>query len=247
MDFNFDEIIDETPVEGKISFIASIDNPVKGDIEQEVSPENIIPVLPLRGVMLFPETMLPISIGRDSSLKLLKEAQKKDMAIAVFTQVDDSTDEPDYEQLYHTGVIGKVQKIIKLPDGSRTALIQGYSRVRLIELSWNGNYNIGRVDNYPETVPERGDREYMAVVDACRETAIKLMRASENMIGSAFALNNISDRTLIINFICCNLNISNRERIVLLEENNLFDRAYRLLGILQREYQYVTLKMDLQM
>ena len=247
MDFNFDEIIDETPVEGKISFIASIDNPVKGDIEQEVSPENIIPVLPLRGVMLFPETMLPISIGRDSSLKLLKEAQKKDMAIAVFTQVDDSTDEPDYEQLYHTGVIGKVQKIIKLPDGSRTALIQGYSRVRLIELSWNGSYNIGRVDNYPETVPERGDREYMAVVDACRETAIKLMRASENMSGSAFALNNISDRTLIINFICCNLNISNRERIVLLEENNLFDRAYRLLGILQREYQYVTLKMDLQM
>ena len=247
MDFNFDEIIDETPVEGKISFIASIDNPVKGDIEQEVSPENIIPVLPLRGVMLFPETMLPISIGRDSSLKLLKEAQKKDMAIAVFTQVDDSTDEPDYEQLYHTGVIGKVQKIIKLPDGSRTALIQGYSRVRLIELSWNGSYNIGRVDNYPETVPERGDREYMAVVDACRETAIKLMRASENMIGSAFALNNISDRTLIINFICCNLNISNSERIVLLEENNLFDRAYRLLGILQREYQYVTLKMDLQM
>lgn len=247
MDFNFDEIIDETPVEGKISFIASIDNPVKGDIEQEVSPENIIPVLPLRGVMLFPETMLPISIGRDSSLKLLKEAQKKDMAIAVFTQVDDSTDEPDYEQLYHTGVIGKVQKIIKLPDGSRTALIQGYSRVRLIELSWNGSYNIGRVDNYPETVPERGDREYMAVVDACRETAIKLMRASENMIGSAFALNNISDRTLITNFICCNLNISNRERIVLLEENNLFDRAYRLLGILQREYQYVTLKMDLQM
>ncbi len=229
MDFNFDEIIDEGPVEGKISFITSIDNPIKGNIEQEVSPDNLIPVLPLRGVMLFPETMVPISIGRDSSLKLLKEAQKKDMAIAVFTQVDDSTDEPDYDQLYHTGVIGKVQKIIKLPDGSRTALIQGYTRVKLIE------------------VPARGNREYMAVVDACRETAIKLMRSSEQTIGSAFALNNIADRTLIINFICCNLNISNKERIVLLEENDLFDRAYRLLGILQREYQYVTLKMDLQM
>ena len=136
MDFNFDEIIDEGPVEGKISFITSIDNPIKGNIEQEVSPDNLIPVLPLRGVMLFPETMVPISIGRDSSLKLLKEAQKKDMAIAVFTQVDDSTDEPDYDQLYHTGVIGKVQKIIKLPDGSRTALIQGYTRVKLIEMEW---------------------------------------------------------------------------------------------------------------
>ena len=247
MDFNLDEIIDEGSVEGKISFITSIDNPIKGNIEQEMSPDNFIPVLPLRGVMLFPETMVPISISRDSSLKLLKEAQKKDMIIAVFTQVDDSTDDPDYDQLYHTGVIGKVQKIIKLPDGSRTALLQGYTRVRLIELGWNGNYNIGRVDSFPENVPEREDREYMAVVDACRETAMKLMRGNENMMGSAFALSNISDRTLIINFICCNLNISNKERIVLLEEGNMFDRAYRLLGILQREYQYVTLKMDLQM
>ncbi|MDE7118618.1 MAG: LON peptidase substrate-binding domain-containing protein, partial [Bacteroidaceae bacterium] len=161
MDFNFDEIIDEGHVEGKISFITSIDNPTTGSLKQEISPEDIIPILPLRGVMLFPETMVPISIGRDSSFKLLKEAQKKDAPIAVFTQVDDSTDEPDYEQLYHTGVIGKVQKIIKLPDGNKTALIQGYTRVRLIDLEWNGNYNVGHVENYPEVVPERGNREYM--------------------------------------------------------------------------------------
>ena len=247
MDFNFDEIVDEGHVEGKISFITSIDNPIKGNIEQEITPDNYIPILPLRGIMLFPETLIPVSIGRDSSLKLLKDAQKKDVVIGVFTQVDDSVDDPDYDQLYHTGTIGKVQKIIKLPDGSRTALVQGYNRIRLIEISWDGNYNVGRVENYPEAVPERGNREYMAVVDACRETAIKLMRTSEQTIGSAFALNNITDRTLIINFICANLNIPNKERIALLEESNLFDRAYRLLGILQREYQYVTLKIDLQM
>ena len=247
MDFNFDEIVDEGHLEGKISFITSIDNPIKGNIEQEITPDNYIPILPLRGIMLFPETLIPVSIGRDSSLKLLKDAQKKDGVIGVFTQVDDSVDDPDYDQLYHTGTIGKVQKIIKLPDGSRTALVQGYNRIRLIEISWDGNYNVGRVENYPEAVPERGNREYMAVVDACRETAIKLMRTSEQTIGSAFALNNITDRTLIINFICANLNIPNKERIALLEESNLFDRAYRLLGILQREYQYVTLKIDLQM
>ena len=247
MDFNFDEIVDEGHVEGKISFITSIDNPIKGNIEQEITPDNYIPILPLRGIMLFPETLIPVSMGRDSSLKLLKDAQKKDVVIGVFTQVDDSVDDPDYDQLYHTGTIGKVQKIIKLPDGSRTALVQGYNRIRLIEISWDGNYNVGRVENYPEAVPERGNREYMAVVDACRETAIKLMRTSEQTIGSAFALNNITDRTLIINFICANLNIPNKERIALLEESNLFDRAYRLLGILQREYQYVTLKIDLQM
>ncbi|MBR6202548.1 MAG: endopeptidase La [Bacteroidaceae bacterium] len=247
MDFNFDEIIDEGPVESKISFITSIDNTVRGNVEQDISPENTIPVLPLRGVMLFPETMVPISIGRDSSFKLLKDAQKKDSLIAVFTQVDDSTDEPEFDQLYHTGVVGKVQKIIKLPDGSKTALIQGFTRIRLIELEWNGNYSVGHVENFPEEVPAKGDREYVAVVDACRETAIKLMRSNEQTIGSAFALNNITDRTFAVNFICTNLNITNKERIMLLEQTNLFDRAYRLLGILQREYQYVTLKMDIQM
>ena len=246
-DFNFDEIIEDGQVESKISFITSIDNAIRGNIEQEISPENFIPILPLKGIMLFPETMVPVSIGRNSSLKLLRDAQKHDAPIAVFSQVNDAVDEPDYESLYHTGVIGKVQKIIKLPDGSQTALLQGYNRIRLIEIGWNGTYNIGRVELFPETVPAKGDREFMAVVDACRETAIKLMRTSEMTIGSAFALNNITDRELIINFICANLNIGNKERIVLLEETSLFDRAYRLLGILQREYQYVTLKLDIQM
>jgi ATP-dependent Lon protease len=242
-----EDIIEDSQVDGKISFITSIDHVIKGNIEQEIKTEDFIPVLPLRGIMLFPETMVPISIGRSSSLKLLKDAQKADTPIAVFSQINDSTDEPDFDQLYHTGVVGKVQKIIKLPDGSQTAILQGYHRIRLIELSSNGTYNVGRVENFPETMPARHDREYMAVVDACRETAIKLMKTNEQTIGSAFALNNMTDRSATINFICSNLNISNKERIALLEESHLFDRAYRLLGILQREYQYVSLKMDIQM
>ncbi|MDO5482690.1 MAG: endopeptidase La [Bacteroidaceae bacterium] len=246
-DFKLEDIIEDSQVDGKISFIASIDHVIRGNIEQEIKTEDFIPVLPLRGIMLFPETMVPISIGRSSSLKLLKDAQKADTPIAVFSQINDSTDEPDFNQLYHTGVVGKVQKIIKLPDGSQTAILQGYHRIRLIELSSNGSYNVGRVENFPETIPARHDREYMAVVDACRETAIKLMKTNEQTIGSAFALNNMTDRSATINFICSNLNISNKERIALLEETHLFDRAYRLLGILQREYQYVSLKMDIQM
>ena len=247
MDFNFEDIIEEGPMEGKISFITSLDNINRENIEQEISVENMIPVLPLRNIMLFPETMVPINIGRESSLKLLKDAQKGDLPIAVFSQVDEQVDEPDYDQLYHTGVVGKVQKIIKLPDGSKTALIQGFCRIRLVELGWNGAYSVGRVEVYPEVVPAKNDREFIAVTDACRETAMKLMRTSEMTIGSAFALNNITDRPFAVNFICANLNITNKERIDLLEQSNLFDRAYRLLAILQREYQYVALKMDIQM
>ena len=247
MDFNFDEIIEDNQVEGKISFITSIDNATRGTLEDEIKAENFIPVLPLKGIMLFPDTMVPVSISRKSSLKLLKEAHRHDDVIAVFSQVDDTVDEPDYESLYHTGVVGKVQKIIKLPDGTQTALLQGFDRIRLLEIGYNGDYNVGRVELFPENKPARSNREYMAVVDACRETAIKLMRTSEQTIGSAFALHNITDRTLVVNFICTNLNIANKERILLLEDTSMFDRAYRLLGILQREYQYVTLKMDIQM
>jgi len=246
-DFKFDEIIDEGPVESKISFITSIDNMAKENLEHDIIPESLIAVLPLRGIMLFPNTMMPVSVGRASSLKLLKDAQKQNSIISVFSQVDDNVDDPDYDQVYHTGVVAKVQKIINLPDGTRTALLQAYNRVRLIDMDSNGTYKTGHVELFSEVVPARGDREFVAVVDACRETALKLMRQNEMSLGSAFALNNITDRELIINFTCGNLNISNSERIMLLEQTNLFDRAYRLLGILQREYQYVSLKQDLQM
>lgn len=246
-DFNIEEFISEGQVEGKISFITSIDGASHNDIEKDITTETLIPILPLRGVMLFPDTMIPINIGRESSLKLLKDAQKGNLPIAVFSQQDDMVDEPDYNAIYHTGVIAKVQKIINLPDGSKTALIQGYHRVRLIDMEHNGSFNVGRVENFPEEMPSKKDKEFIAVVDACRETAMKLMRQSELGIGSAFALNNMTERALVINFICANINVTNSERIVLLEENHLFDRAYRLLGILQREHQYMTLKMNIQM
>ncbi len=242
-----DDIIEEGQIDGKISFITSIDNSMKSQLTEEVSTEDFIPVLPLRGMMVFPDTFIPISVGRKSSLRLLKDAQKNDKPIAVFSQINDSIDEPEYDQLYHTGVLSKVTKVLKLPDGSYTALLQGFNRVRLIELDSNGSYSIGRVENYPEEVPDTNNREFTAIADACRETAIKLMRANEQTIGSAFALNNMTEKTLVINFICSNLNISNRERIILLEDSNFIDRGYHLLSILQREYQYVTLKMNIQM
>ncbi len=243
----FDDIIEEGQIEGKISFITSIDTTSKSHLLDEIKSEDFIPVLPLRGIMLFPDTLIPITIGRDSSLKLLKEAQKNNKPIAVFSQVNDSVDDPDYDQLYHTGVVGKVNKVLRLPDGSHTALLQGFNRARLLELDSNGTYMLGRVENYPEDANERSNREFVAVADACKETAIKLMRCSEQTLGSAFALNNMTDKPLIINFICSNLNIANRERIVLLEDNNFTDRGFHLLSILQREYQYLTLKMNIQM
>lgn len=242
-----DDIIEESQLEGKVSFITSFDGTANSEPFDPISPEEFIPVLPLRGMMLFPDTLIPISIGRKSSLKLLKEAQKKDAPVAVFSQIDDSIDDPDYDQLYHTGVLARVNKVLNLPDGSNTALLQGIDRIRLIEIDGSGDYMTGRIENYPEEKPRKNDREYEAIVDACKETAMKLLKGSEQTIGMAFALNTLTVKPLITNFICSNLNITNRERILLLEDNSLTDRGYHLLSILQREYQYVVLKKNIQM
>lgn len=242
-----DDIIEESQLEGKVSFITSFDGTANSEPFDPISPEEFIPVLPLRGMMLFPDTLIPISIGRKSSLKLLKEAQKKDAPVAVFSQIDDSIDDPDYDQLYHTGVLARVNKVLNLPDGSNTALLQGIDRIRLIEIDGSGDYMTGRIENYPEEKPRKNDREYEAIVDACKETAMKLLKGSEQTIGMAFALNTLTVKPLITNFICSNLNIANRERILLLEDNSLTDRGYHLLSILQREYQYVVLKKNIQL
>lgn len=247
-DFNLEDIFEECSQAGeRISFITGIDASPIDPVGEEVSEDNAVPVLPLRGVMLFPTTLIPISIGRKSSLKLLKDAVKKDLRIAVFSQLSDNVEEPDFNQIYHTGVLAKVAKVFNLPDGQKTALLQGISRVKLMEMHQEGAYMMGHVSGYPEEEAPVHDREFTAVVDACRETAIKLMKTNEMTVGQAFAVNNISMPAQVVNYICTNINITNSERIKLLESASLFDRAYMLLGILQREYQYLTLKMNIQM
>ncbi|MBQ9362658.1 MAG: endopeptidase La, partial [Bacteroidaceae bacterium] len=241
----FDEIITEEGG-GQISLYANFDEPDKKLIDFTINPEELIPILPLKGVMLFPNNILPIGVSRKSSQKLVEDALRKNKHIGVFSQTDDAVNRPGINEIYHTGVIAKVARIIRLPDGSQTALLQGFQRIRLISLDENKNYLQGQVELFPEEIPPKGDRNFNAVVEACKETANKLMRTNDVLIGAAFALNNISDKRLLINFICANLPIDNKERILLLEESNLYDRAYKLLGLLNREYQFFLLKHNLQ-
>lgn len=245
-DFNFEDIITENLSEGTISLITNIDDIESISKSPDIQPDDLIPILPLKGVMLFPGTMLPISVSRKSSLKLMNDAYKNELPIGVFSQTDDSIKEPGLKDIYHTGVLARVVRIITMPDNSHTALLQGFGRIRLLELSDSGKYLMGHVESYPENEPAKNDRKFQALVESCKDTAIKLMRTSETMVGMSFALNNINNKRMIINFICSNIPIENRERIVLLEQNNLYDRCFQLLNILQREYQFATLKIDLQ-
>jgi len=242
----FDEIITDEGSGNHISLYANFDEPDARLIDFSVSPNDFIPILPLKGVMLFPNTILPVSVGRKSSLKLVENAQKNNCPIGVFSQIDDGVNKPGYNDLYHTGVMAKVIRIIRLPDNSQTALLQGFQRVRLLSIDDSGAYLKGQTELFPEDIPAKGDRNWNAVVEACKETANKLMRMNETMIGMAFALHNISEKAMAINFISTNIPIENRDKIALLEETNMYERAYKLLGLLNREYQFVMLKHNLQ-
>lgn len=247
-DLRLEEIFEESPRENSISLIANFDTAEDSTFEVDFNDEKEIPVLPLRNMMLFPGTMLPINIRRKSSLKLLNEANKTNKLIGVFCQKDDNVEEPDMDQLYLTGVIAKVVRILQLPDGSKTALLQGFNRIHLCELHEEISYMVGHVRKAPEEIPSKDDPKFTVYVDACKETADKFLRSGDGMMAaSSFAINNIQNKVFLINFICANLPISNNERIMLLEEDSLQNRATKLLEILHREYQYAKLKASIQM
>lgn len=239
--------MDLEPVSNTINVIADFTG-------QAVQAENIevdereIPILPLRNMMLFPGTLLPVNVGRASAHTLLKEAQEGEWLIGVFGQRRTDVEQPTEKDLFHTGVVGKVVKILKLPDGSQTAFLQGLVRVRLQEAHQDLHYMMGRVRKDEETLPTDEDKEYHATIEACKEIADKFMQTREGAhMESQFEVKDISSSVFFVNFLSSSLPLSAEEHIDLLESNTLKERATKLLAILNREFQFARLKANIQM
>ena len=248
IDFDDINFLEEAPRNASISIISDIDASKANIYENEISEDKEVPILPLRNTMLFPGTLLPITIGRRSSLRMINEVNKSGAIVGVFSQKDDAVESPITDDLYQYGVVAKVVKVLELPDGNRTALMQGFNRIGLTEAHDNGEYLVGHIYNAPETVPTNRDREFNAVVEACKDVAEKLFRSSEfRNFDMSFNLRNLSNKTFLINFICANLPVNCQEKFGLLSEDNMTQRAFMLLSLLNREYQFVSLKASIQM
>lgn len=246
--FDFDDFMDESPRKGSISVIAEIDTTRTNVEDVQVSDDDVFPILPLRNMMLFPSTLLPVNIGRKSSLKLLNEAYKKKQYIGVFSQIDDNVENPTSNDLYPVGVLAIVVKVLEMPDGTKTAVLQGTCRISLVEAHSNGMFLVGHVKKNMELIPSNRDREFTAIVEACRDTAEKFLHTGEMQnFDNSFSLKKMSNKAFLVNFICANLPIPNKERILLLEESDMRNRAIKLLEILNREYQFAALKASIQM
>lgn len=206
-----------------------------------------IPVLPLRNMALFPGIIIPCSIGRSASLRLVRKANKDSTCIAVTSQVNPDTDEPDFGDLYKTGTVARVLRVVDLPDNSHIALLQGFAKCELLRVTSRQPYLKGNVRLLEETVPPEDDKEFAALADACREMTERYLKQNDTLHGEPIAaIRNMKNKAFLVNFVCTNLPFSIKEKNELLAFSSLSERAYKLLAILNREVQFAALKADIR-
>jgi len=209
--------------------------------------ENIT-ILALRNVVLFPGVIMPISLGRKKSLVSAKDAYKKKALVAVFTQKEANEENPKINDLYHTGTVAQVIKILEMPDGSTSAILQGKKRVFLNEIFTDEPFMRGSVKTLEDVNPPAKDkREFNALLETLKDATIKIIRSSGLMpVEATFAVKNIESANSLINFICANFNFKLTDKQSMLETDEIKERGYLLLGLLNKELEMVELKLSIQ-
>lgn len=218
--------------------------------EEQMNAEKFpdeIPILPLRNTVLFPGVVIPITVGRDKSINLIKDAYKGDKTIGVLAQKNDKTEDPTGDELNKIGTIAFILKMFRMPDGNTTVIIQGKRRFELKEITRTEPYLKAKVAEFKEAKPEKGDKEFDALVGSLKDIAQQIIKGSPQIPSEAsFAMKNIDSPSFLINFISSNANIPVTEKQKLLEDPNLKDRATHLLGHLTKELQMLELKNQIQ-
>ena len=223
-----------------------------GDIDSlfEVSHDGEMPIIATRNIVLHPGVLTPIMVTRESTLALVKRLKKKpDLAFAVICQKDPNIDEPELEDLYEYGVFGKLVKIFDIPGmGSNvTIVIQALSRCHLESITRKTPYLMGELTTAKEQMPEKNDTEYKMAIDDVKKKALEYVQNNEDLPNEAqFAVTNISNEILCINFMCTNLPFSIDEKAKLLGMPSMKLRAFQLLGLLNRELQLLELKNSIR-
>ena len=225
--------------------------PILGD-EKELMDENMqipdtLPILPLRNTVLFPGVIIPINIGRDKSLKLIRDSYRQNALIGVIAQKDTNTENPVIADLFQVGTIASILKILEMPDGTTTAIIQGKRRFFLEDILYDDPYHVGKVVlKKEESIPEN-DPEYNAIADSLKDMAAKIVKYSSHIPNEAgFALKNIESMLFLINFISSNTDVDYQSKQELLEIDSLKQRAIKLLEILSKQVSLLELKNDIQ-
>ncbi len=215
-------------------------------INNESLPESL-PILPLRNTVLFPGVVIPITAGRDTSIKLINDANKGGKVIGVVAQKDEAVENPTAKDIYNTGTVARILKVLKMPDGNTTVIIQGKKRFQVTEVISEKPYLTATISDLSETKPEKGNEEFTAIIDSIKDLSLEIIKESPNIPTEAsFAIKNIESNSFLVNFVSSNMNLKVEEKQDLLKINDLKERALQTLKFMNLEYQKLELKNDIQ-
>ena len=207
-----------------------------------------LPILPLRNMVLFPGVAMPIFVGRPKSMRLIREASQRKILVGVVCQKDAEVEEPGLDDLYPIGTVAEVLRVLEMPDGSTTAILQGRKRMALHSLVDTEPYLNGTISLLDDQPAGKDDREYEALISTIKDLTIKMIEAAGDPPRElVFSIRNMQNTMYMLGFACCHIVANPDEKQELLAIDDVKNRAYRLLFILNREYQLIELKTSIQM
>jgi ATP-dependent Lon protease len=238
--------INNSAINDDTDYIPLISEEDDESLKKVTIPETI-PILPLRNSVLFPGVLIPITVGRQKSMKLIKEAYRTNRIIGTIAQKDSSIEEPKFGDLYQVGTVAQILKILEMPDGGTSVIIQGRSRFKIDKLISEKPYFTAKIKLLDDIKAENDDKEFEAIVSSIKDLSLKVIQLSTNIPPEAsFAVKNIESAIFLVNFVCSNTNISSAEKQKLLELDELKQRALNLMEHLGKEVQMLELKSDIQ-
>ncbi len=218
--------------------------------EEQMNKESLpetLPVLPLRNTVLFPGVVIPITAGRDKSINLIKDANNGTKTIGVVSQKDESVENPGPEDINAVGTVARILRVLQMPDGNTTVIIQGKKRFKIDSVLAEKPYLTAKVSEATEERPDEKGSEFEAIIDSIKELAFKIIKDNPNIPSEAtFAIKNIQSNSFLINFVSSNLNLGVKEKQQLLEIANLQERALATLKYMNMELQKLELRNDIQ-
>ena len=208
-------------------------------MDKEATPKSL-PILPLRNTVLFPGVVIPITVGRDSSVQLIKDANKGDKIIGVVSQKDENVENPTFSDLNTTGTVAQIMKMLKMPDGNTTVILQGKKRLQLKELIQEEPYLRAEIVEFPDIKSTTSKNKIKALKASLKDSAEQIVKLSPQIPSeAAFAIKNIESLSFLVNFISSNMNSSVAEKQQLLEMVDLDARCEKVLEHLAKEMQHL--------
>jgi len=220
------------------------------DDEEAISKESFpdsLPILPLKNTVMFPGVVIPITASRDKSIKLIKDSNTKEKLIGVVSQKDSKVQTPTLNDIHFTGTVAKILRVLQMPDGNVTVIIQGKKRFSIDKVISEEPYITADIKEIKEIKPKADNKEFNATIDSIKDIALQIIEENPNIPSEAsFAIKNIQSDSFLVNFVCSNMNLSIEEKYKILTTNDLHERALMCLKEMNIELQKLSLKNDIQ-